>query len=147
MWLVGDQWAGNDAGVPTAFKNFAVRKHKERWEYMTFDIHLVAFALSPHYHDQNIFNMRKVMSAVREVLKFFSPNGAHYNCALGQLAQYKALVDELKFPEDEDGVIKIDMSPKTWWQLHGSEWPELQVIALRVFSIGTSSSASERNFR
>ena len=147
MWVVGDEWASNTAGVPAVFKNFAVRKHRERWEYMTFDIHLVAFALSPHYHDQNIFTMAKVMRAVREVLKFFSPNGAHYNCALAQLATYKALVDEFKFPEDQHGVITLKMSPKTWWQLRGSEWPELQGIALRVFSIGTSSSTSERNFR
>ena len=30
--------------------------------------------------------------------------------------------------------------------MHGANWPALQSIALRVFSIGTSSSTSERNF-
>ena len=44
------------------------------------------------------------------------------------------------------GDIIINMSPKSWWQIHGAMWPTLQPIATRVFSVGTSSSASERNF-
>lgn len=33
-----------------------------------------------------------------------------------------------------------------YWQVHGSPWPFLQDIALRLFTMATSSALSERNF-
>ena len=54
--------------------------------------------------------------------------------------------DVFMYPRDNNNKIKTGTSPKSWWQLHGYHWPKLQPIALRVFSIGTSSSTSERNF-
>ena len=112
MWLVGEHWAQNEAGVPSPFKKFAVKKHKERWAYMTFSIHHIAYALSPHHHDEYVFSMRAVMAGFKEVLRFFTPTPQAYQ---------DALVD--------------------------AQWPVLQLVALRIFSVGTSSSTSERNFR
>ena len=54
--------------------------------------------------------------------------------------------DYALFPTEE-GKLKIPMNPKRWWQLHGAQWPVLQLVALRIFFVGTSSSTSERNFR
>ena len=54
--------------------------------------------------------------------------------------------DAVMYPRDDNGKINTGSSPKSWWQLYGYNWPKLQPIALRVFSIGTSSSTSERNF-
>ena len=33
-----------------------------------------------------------------------------------------------------------------FWRLHGHSYPNLKVVALRVFSVTASSAASERNF-
>ena len=146
MWLVGEHWAQNEAGVPSPFKKFAVKKHKERWAYMTFPIHHIAYALSPHYHDEYIFAMRKVMAGFKEVLRFFTPTAQAYQDALVEFSDYKSHQNFALFPTVE-GKIKIPMNPKRWWQVHGAQWPMLQLVALRIFSVGTSSSASERNFR
>ena len=61
------------------------------------------------------------------------------------LCAFKYFNDATLFPLT-DGKITIDMSPKEWWQCYGCAWPTLQPIAIRVFSVGTSSSTSERNF-
>ena len=146
MWIVGDAWNENDAGVPLNFKRHALAKHRERWEWMTFPIHHVAYAVSPHYHNENCFAIQEVMKHVKEVFKHFSVSTGSYNRALSQFADYKNMRDPALFPTDDKGKIKLGMSPKKWWQLHGAQFGTLQQIALRVFSIGTSSSTSERNF-
>ena len=147
MWTVGEEWNKNEARVPANFKKFALEQHKERWEWMTFPIHYVSYALSPHYHNENVFAIRKVMSGLREVLRFFAASPAEYNAALAEFANYKNMQDPMKFPTGDKGRIKIDMSPRKWWHLHGSDFGPLQGLALRIFSCGTSSSTSERNFR
>ena len=67
MWLVNEAWTANDSEVPNAFKNNAVRELTARWEWMTFDIHRIAYALAPDYHHENVFAMGPVMRSVREV--------------------------------------------------------------------------------
>jgi Protein of unknown function (DUF 659)/hAT family C-terminal dimerisation region len=37
-------------------------------------------------------------------------------------------------------------TPLQYWQTNGKAWPELQVICKKLFSMSTSSAASERNF-
>jgi hypothetical protein len=37
-------------------------------------------------------------------------------------------------------------SPLQWWMIEGRRFPLLQMIAVKVFSMTTSSAASERNF-
>jgi hypothetical protein len=41
---------------------------------------------------------------------------------------------------------KRSKSPLQYWQVDGVSWPLLQQIALKVFSLATSSAASELNF-
>lgn len=54
--------------------------------------------------------------------------------------------------EKNDNTIRYKMlsnkrkTPLQYWQLDGNAWPQLQKIALRVFSMSASSAASERNF-
>ena len=38
------------------------------------------------------------------------------------------------------------ISPLQYWKSNGSDWPTLQKVAVRLFSVVTSSAASERNF-
>ena len=144
MWIVNDHWASNQE-VPANFKSFALKELKKRWEWMTFDVHYISYALAPEYHNENVFNIDKVMKGVREVIRFFAPRPAAGAEAIREFANYKNFNDATLFPLI-DGKITIDSSPKEWWQCYGGAWPTLQPIAIRVFSIGTSSSTSERNF-
>jgi len=54
--------------------------------------------------------------------------------------------------EKSENTIRFKMlknkrkTPLQYWQSDGFTWPELQKIALRVFSMSASSAASERNF-
>ena len=38
------------------------------------------------------------------------------------------------------------MTVVEYWKAHGEQWPNLQKLALQVFSFVASSAASERNF-
>ena len=146
MWIVNEAWRLNEAEVPAAFKNNAIRELRQRWDWMTFDIHHVSYALAPDYHDENVFAMAPVMRALREIVRFFANNAADATAAFAEFAAFKNMNDAVMYPRDDNGKINTGSSPKSWWQLHGYNWPKLQPIALRVFSIGTSSSTSERNF-
>ena len=43
-------------------------------------------------------------------------------------------------------ICKGSMSVLQYWQTDGRHWPDLHCIAIRLFSMTTSSAASERNF-
>lgn len=146
MWILRDNWEG-DEDVPAAFKRHALAKHASRWEFMKFPVHCASYAFSPDYHDENIFGIAEVMRETREMLRFFAPNAADYQQALREFRDYKVRQDDLLFPKNEENnKIDIGISPVGWWQVNGAEWPALQPIAVRILSVGTSSSASERNF-
>ena len=88
----------------------------------------------------------KVMKGFKEIAKFFAPTAADYQTVLREFIDYKNHHDDDVYITDDNGNIVTGMNPKAWWQLHGAAWPTLQRIAIRVFSVGTSSSTSERNF-
>ena len=146
MWLVNEAWTANDVEVPNAFKNNAVRELTAHWEWMTFDIHRIANALASDYHYENVFAMGPVMLSVCEVVRCFADSAQDAIEALREFMEFKINNDVFLFPPDENGKTNTGMPPKNFWQVHGHHWPALQPIALRVFSIGTSSSTSERNF-
>lgn len=145
MWVVNDEWSRNDH-VPSAFQKHALKELRKRWEWLTFPVHYITYGLSPSHHNDNIFTNKKVMDGLKEVIKFYAYNNQDYQLALREFTAFKNYRDEECFPTDAKGDIIINMSPKSWWQIHGAMWPTLQPIATRVFSVGTSSSASERNF-
>jgi hypothetical protein len=43
-------------------------------------------------------------------------------------------------------LAKRSKSPLQWWLTDGKEFPDLQKIAIKLFSMATSSASSERNF-
>ena len=146
MLTINDAWVANEAQVPASMKTNALKLHKQRWEWMQFPIHHITYGLSPCYHDDNVFSNNKVMKGLKEVAKFFATNNQNFQQALREFTDFKNHREAELFPRDIADRTSIGMSPKHWWQLHGAQWPALQPIALRVFSVGTSSSTSERNF-
>ena len=51
----------------------------------------------------------------------------------GDTFRYKMLLDRQK-------------TPLQWWLTDGIQWPELQQVAIKLFSMATSSASCERNF-
>ena len=140
---IHDHWTGDEdayQALPTPFKRNSIKEHKKRWEWMLFDVHCAAYALSPEYHSANIFDNATVMKGLKAIIKFFATTAMQRNGALAEFATLKNNADPALF----DNITTL--SSKHWFQLHGAQWPNLQPIALRVFSIGTSSCPSERNF-
>jgi hypothetical protein len=43
-------------------------------------------------------------------------------------------------------LAKLEMTPLQWWLADGSDYPLLKPIATKLFSMATSTAASERNF-
>ena len=146
MHLLHKLWTENEPDVPRPFQTFALRKLMARWEFLQFFVHCITYGLSPNYHADNIFANARVMRGLKEVVKFFATNNGDYQTAMKEFTALKNHNDADIFPTDGNGTIITGMSPKSWWQMHGASWPILQPIAIRVFSIGTSSSTSERNF-
>ena len=48
-------WKKNSADVRPRFKSQAINLLSSRTKWLLFDVHLVAYALSPRYHSHNIF--------------------------------------------------------------------------------------------
>ena len=143
MYKVEELWRANTAGVPSAFKNHALKEHKARWQWMTFDIHTATYAMAPEYHRDNVYDNNPVMAALKRIIRFYAETAADANAAIAEFRPFKSATGP-EFAYD-DASFKT-MSPRAWWQLNGSRWPKLQKIALRAFAVGTSSSTSERNF-
>ena len=132
------EWTDNDRGVLAAFKVFALEKLRYRWDWMTFDLHRASYALAPDFHDDNLFGNLRIMDSLRDIIRFFAPDD--HRQGMVEFHDLKNTNDDDLFPR-VDGAIKTGMAPKAWWQLNGAQWPCLQKVTRRLFSIGTSSCA------
>ena len=43
-------------------------------------------------------------------------------------------------------LLKQNKTPEQFWALDGTQWPHLQPVAQKIFSLISSSAACERNF-
>ena len=60
----------------TALKSNALKEHKTRWAWMTFDIHRATYALAPEYHRDNVYNNNPVMNALKRIIRFYAESAA-----------------------------------------------------------------------
>ena len=80
--------------------------------------------------DKEIPSQENKIATYRQLMEFFiSANGHKARNSF----HYKMLVQEQK-------------SPLEYWLINGTNWPLLQKIAKKVFSMAVSSTSSERNF-
>ena len=142
LMIVHEHWMELKGTVPSAFHKKAIDHHKVRMEWMIFDVHCAAYALSPEHHEDNIWANRRVTDGLKQVLGLVLQS-KEYSVACTEAENFKRTQCEYLFPKDPTMVIK---SPKTWWKINGSKWPTLQSAALRIFSVGNSTAPSERNF-
>ena len=157
---LGDKWLAMKGNVTASFYNHAMSKYRYRVKYILFPVHHITYALSPEHHADNIWALDKVMSGTTQIMRVYL-DARETSEAESQLIAYKAYRSPTLFPydpksdddddDDDDTDPNADKphyikSPKNWWRINGSKWPLLQTVALRVFSVGTASAPSERNF-
>jgi hAT family C-terminal dimerisation region len=75
-------------------------------------------------------------------------SGEHKKDVLMQCDEYRISATK----EKQENSIRFHLfssrrkTPLQYWLSDGSEWPLLQKLAIKLFSLATSSAASERNF-
>lgn len=115
----------------------------ERYIFMWSDAHGIAHMLDPRYMGSNL--TRKDRDDVEQHIEKLYPEIK----AGSELDHFKAFVFELK-DSDKEFAANIGVNKRTvflWWQSRDADdFPNLKRLALKVFSLCCSSSASERNF-
>jgi hypothetical protein len=125
-------------------RDFILDQVRARQQFLIADPHAIAYVLDPRYCGEKLSQTarRQAEACVcgvdptqsEEMYKEFS--GFLIHCK-----QEKKL-NSFRFSQLEKG----NKSPKAFWTLDGEEWPRLQQLAVRVFSLLASSAASERSF-
>jgi hypothetical protein len=131
-------------------KAYLVELVRKRFNFMYGDAHGVGYLLDPRYlGDGMLRSLRKEIEDF--VYNFPKKDGTTSETRKEQLAQeYTAFRIEALSEKQQGGFLfKMIGKSKTvlqWWMADGTDWPLLQNVAKRVFSMAASSAASERNF-
>ena len=136
------EWENLKDTVPAGFYRHVIVKYNARVKFMTFPVMNLAYALSPEHHGIKVWNNNKIMAGVNQILRLYLTTGETSEAST-ELSSYKDHNCPIKFPTEVKDRIK---DPKVWWKIHGSNWPTLQSVAIRVFSVGSATAPSERNF-
>ena len=129
---------------------YLVKLVQQRFEFMYGDAHGVSYLLDPRYLGDGM--ERKLRKEIEDfVYEFPNKDGNTNDERKKQMAEeYTAFrVEALNEKQQESFRFKLIGKSKTilqWWLADGTDWPLLQNLALRVFSLAASSAASERNF-
>jgi len=123
-----------------------------RFQFLYGDAHGIAYLLDPRFIGDGLpaDDRRDVEDLlVAKPADDTSPSTDERKMLLlDQLTQY--VIAALR--EKNENSIRFKMlqtkrrTPLQFWQSDGAAWPDLQKIALKVFTMSTSSAASERNF-
>ena len=133
--------------------NYLIMLLKSRYQFMYGKAHGLAFLLDPRFAgeegpettnrgelenillDTPMDDQTPVDDARREVLylQFTS-----YTIS----AMKEKTANSFKFR----ALLKRSVTPLEYWQSTGTAWPDLQKICIKLFTMATSSAASERNF-
>jgi hypothetical protein len=116
-----------------------------RWEKMHSDIYTAGYILDPEFQNEAIFkqNCEENMRPWRKLIRRLFP----------EPGMFEILARELILYQDQHGSFSEGLlSPSLkrdahlYWATFGGDAPNLQRLAIRIFSQPVSSSASERNW-
>jgi hypothetical protein len=137
-------------GVNAEKKAHLVKLVQKRFDFMYGDAHGMAYLLDPRYLGDNM--TRKLRKEIEDfIFQFPTPDGTTCDERKEKLAQeYTAFcIDALEEREKNGFCFKMigeSQSVLHWWMADGTDWPLLQNLAVRVFTMASLSAASERNF-
>ena len=126
-------------------KTYLVELVKKRFEFMYGDAHGVGYLLDPRYlGDKMSRNIRKEIEYF--IFNFPTADGTTSTARKDQLAQeYTAFrIDAIGDRKQDSFRFKMIGKSKSvlqWWIADGTDWPLLQNLAIRVFSMAASAAA------
>jgi hAT family C-terminal dimerisation region len=118
------------------------------------DSHVLVYMLDPHLRGEGLPQQnRSKLEGVLVSTPFYnifpvSISRERQEAIYIQYTEFRITADNERknktFPYEmlESGL----KTPLQYWQTDGSIWPELQQIAMKLFSMATSSASSERNW-
>ena len=140
-------------GVSTEKRTYLAKLVRKRFHFMYGHAHGVEYLSDPRYLGDNM--TRKLRKEIEDfIFQFPTPDGTTSDERKEKLAQeYTAFrIDALEEREKNGFRFKMigdSQSVLQWWMADGTDWPLLQNIAIRVFTMAALSAAmaaSERNF-
>ena len=115
-----------------------------RWEYAFNSIYMIAYILDPQFLNESKIN--EIESDCYKEFTEFTKEKFGYEESVELFAELVKFRNKNSPYNNEIiwGTVNILNNPSLWWQ----SWPnsKLQQLAIRIFSIPTSSAAAERNF-
>ena len=127
---------------------------EERFEFICGDAHKMSYVLDPRY--VGTLMTREERTAVENNMIFRHPPSDHEESTReSQQALCKEYLDYrteiISMMESPDDVTyrmikENQISVMQFWQSSGRDWPTLQGLAKKVFSMVATTAASERNF-
>lgn len=151
MQNLEDTWSGLESGINgfNGFQRHLMTKHRERWNFLDFDIHGCTYALDPFFHDDSVVGLQKVMRGLRSIIQHYLPPPGRI-LAMTQFIAFKnkPMSTIMGLPPGQNWHNAVKMyGVKGWWQIYGSEiGTELMEVAIKAHSVGSSVGPSERNW-
>ena len=149
-FLVLEEKMGNLSKISSEKQEYLVNLVRNRFNFMYGDAHGVCYVLDPRYLGDNM--TRALRNEIEDFIYNFPKNdGTTDKERQEQLArEYTAFrIEALRERQQKTFRFKLIGQSKSvlqWWKADGTDWPLLQDLATRVFSMASSSAASERNF-
>ncbi|KAJ1337100.1 hypothetical protein BSLG_006860 [Batrachochytrium salamandrivorans] len=135
-------------GISLEQKDLPIKLTAERLNFIYGDAHGFGNILDPRYLGDGMD--RELRSQVEDLLFAFGPDESTerkekiYNkyTKFRVSALQERTADSFRFKMLKKGTKTV----MQYWVSDGNDWPVLQQVALRVFSMACSTVASERNF-
>jgi len=128
-------------------KRIFPKKAKERFDFMYSDAHGLAYMLDPRYLGDGMERLaRDELEGIlynhhgdeEDIVKILCNEYAEFVFAATQ--------DRMSKTATYNMLMEGRKSVLQYWTIDGKDWPQLQKIAMKLFSMATSSAASERNW-
>ncbi|MEN9638153.1 MAG: hypothetical protein RLZZ262_21 [Bacteroidota bacterium] len=136
------------AGVITESEHSYLRNvTKMRYEFLYGDAYGLAYLLDPRFIGERL--SLQLRSSLEDKLYDFGDSDQETKEQI--FTQYKEFVISSRNEKVNNSfryemLVKKSKPPFEYWLADGSEWPELQQIALKLFSLATSTASAERSF-
>jgi hypothetical protein len=123
-----------------------------RFEFMYGDAHGMGYLLDPRFVGDGL--PAEIRRQVEDLLVSIPEDGKTASTEERKMELHDQLTRYViaALREKNENSIRFKMlqmkrkTPLQFWQSDGTAWPELQKIALNIFTMSTSSASSERNF-
>ncbi len=141
------------AGLSQQEINYLISLAQIRFQFMYGDAHGLAYLMDPRFIGEGLPQENR-RSLEDIIIAFPAQDDAQPNDHTRKTKLYTEFQDFIisaQQDKDHNGfryrlLQDGSVSPMKYWLTDGRQWPCLQAIAIKLFTMATSSTASERNF-